>query len=254
MHFRDHSHEHLNKLIDSMNAFQLEFDTVIRYKNVNYQSDWFIERLWELYNQNCPKRSKTVSYKYYLKRWLNEEIKCQINRKHVLFKNYKRRLIPFDVFNSKKKHVTKIIRQSKQKCYATQFKRVRDSIKDTWKTINSVFHRKKSGSDRIVLRDNDGGEINNPTEVSNMFGYYFSNVAVNLDMSIPLSQADPMSYMPPLVNSSFFAFPTTPTEVQKIIKSLPNKSCNINTVPVFIYKKLSLYLSPIICNIFNTSV
>ena len=184
VHFRDRSHEHLNKLIVSMNAFQLEFDTVIRYKNVNHQyPDWFIERLWELYNQNCPKRTKTVSYKYYLKPWINEEIKCQIDRKHVLFKNYKRRLIPFDVYNSqnKIKQVTRIIRQSKQKYYATKFKRVRDSIKDTWKTINSVFHRKKSGSDRIVLRDNDGGEINDPTEVSNMFGNYFSNVALNLD-------------------------------------------------------------------------
>ena len=62
-----------------------------------------------------------------------------------------------------------------------------------------------------------------------------------------------MSYTPPRVNSSFFAFPSTPAEVKKIIMSLPNKSCNINTVPVFIYKKRSLYLSPIICNIFNTS-
>ena len=192
VHFRDQSHEHLNELIVSMNAFQLEFDTVIRYKNVNFQSDWFIKRLWELYNQNCPKRTKTVSYKYYLKPWINEEIKCQINRKHVLFKNYKRRLIPFHVYNSQKKHVTKIIRQSKKKYYATKFKRVRDSIKDTWNTINSVFHRKKIGSDRIVLRDNDGGEINDPTEVSNMFGNYFSNVALNLDRSIPLPQADPI--------------------------------------------------------------
>ena len=56
VHFRDHYHEHQNKLIVSMNAFQLEFDTVIRYKNVNHESDWFIERLWELYNQNYPKR------------------------------------------------------------------------------------------------------------------------------------------------------------------------------------------------------
>ena len=151
----------------------------------------------------------------------------------------------------KKKHVTRMIRQLKQKYYATKFKHVRDCIKDTWKTINSVFHRKKSGSDRIVLRDNDGGEINDPTEVSNMFGNYFSNVAPNLDRSIPLSRADPMSYLPPRVNSSFFAFPTTPTEVQKIITSLPNKSCNVNTVPVFIYKKNSHYIYPQLYAIFS---
>ena len=91
-----------------MNAFQLKFDTVIRYKNINYQSDWLIERQRELYNQNCSKHTKTVSYKYYLKPWINEEIKCQLNRKHVLFKNYKRRLIPFDVYNSPKKNMLKI--------------------------------------------------------------------------------------------------------------------------------------------------
>ena len=74
---------------------------------------------------------------------------------------------------------------------------------------------------------------------------------LNLDWSIiPLSQADPMSCMPPRVNSSFFAFPTTPTEVQKIIMSLPNKSCNLNTVPVFIYKRLSLYTYPHLYAIF----
>ena len=89
-----------------------------------------------------------------------------------------RKLIPFDGYNSQRNHVTKIIRQSKQKYYATKFKRVRDSIKDTWNTINSVFHRIKSGNDRIVLRDNDRGEINDPTEVSNIFGYFFSNVAL----------------------------------------------------------------------------
>ena len=88
-------------------------------------------------------------------------------------------------------------------------------MKDSWKTINSVFDRKKSGSDRIVLRDSDGGEINDPTEVLNMFCNYFSNVALNLDGLIPLSQAYPMSYMPPRVNSSFFAFPTPPTEISK---------------------------------------
>ena len=36
--------------------------------------------------------------------------------------------------------------------------------------------------------------------------------------------------------------------------SLPNKGCDINAIPIFIYKKLSMYLSPIICDIFNSSV
>ena len=63
-----------------------------------------------------------------------------------------------------------------------------------------------------------------------------------------------MSSMPPRITGSFFATPASLNEVINIIKALPNKNCGIDSIPIFIYKKLSPFLAPIICDIFNTSV
>ena len=71
---------------------------------------------------------------------------------------------------------------------------------------------------------------------------------------IPQSHTDPLTYMPPANNRFFFITPTTPIEIETLIMSLPNKASNINIIPIFIYKKLSAFLAPLICNIFNSSV
>ena len=39
-----------------------------------------------------------------------------------------------------------------------------------------------------------------------------------------------------------------------IIKSVPYKPVNINIMPIFIYKKIAPLISPVICDIFNSSV
>ena len=60
--------------------------------------------------------------------------------------------------------------------------------------------------------------------------------------------------MPPANNRSFFITPATPIEIEKLIMSLLNKASNTNIIPIFIYKKLSAFLAPLICNLFNSSV
>ena len=60
--------------------------------------------------------------------------------------------------------------------------------------------------------------------------------------------------MPPANNRFFFITPATPIEIETLIMSLPNKASNINIIPIFIYKKFSAFLAPLICNLFNSSV
>ena len=102
--------------------------------------------------------------------------------------------------------------------------------------------------------NDDGREVWESEDVSEMFCGYFSRVATDLDNDIPRSSTDPLSYLPPRADRSFFAKHATIDEINKIIMSLPNKGCAINAILIFIYKKLSMYLSPIICDIFNSSV
>ena len=63
-----------------------------------------------------------------------------------------------------------------------------------------------------------------------------------------------LTCMGPRADESFFATPSTPTEVLNIINSFPSKSCNIDDVPVFIYKHLAVELSPLISLLFNHSI
>ena len=82
----------------------------------------------------------------------------------------------------------------------------------------------------------------------------YSNVADNLDASIPQTNTDPMSFMPDPIPQSFVLNPSTNQEVDALIKSLPNKSSHTNNIPVSIYKRLSSLISPVISDIFNSAV
>ena len=79
-------------------------------------------------------------------------------------------------------------------------------------------------------------------------------MATNLDKSIPSSNVDPLHFLPEPIINSFFVNPATPAEINCIIMSLEDKSCALDVVPVFVYKKFSHCLSPIICDIFNSSI
>ena len=101
--------------------------------------------------------------------------------------------------------------------------------------------------------DGRGGEILEPVDVANTFCEYFSTVANRLDADIPLTNTDQMYYMPDPVPASISPPSATISEVQKIIAAFPNKSSKINVIPVFVFKKLSYIIAPVICDIFNTS-
>ena len=62
-----------------------------------------------------------------------------------------------------------------------------------------------------------------------------------------------MYYMPDPVPAPFSPPSATISEVQIIIAAFPNKPSKINVLPVFVFKKLSYIIAPVICDIFNTS-
>ena len=62
-----------------------------------------------------------------------------------------------------------------------------------------------------------------------------------------------MTYMPDTLPDVFVPNPATPDEVEQLIKSFKEKKGNINTIPIFIFKKLSTIIAPVICNIFNSA-
>ena len=252
--FRNHSQANIDNLIERISDLSNNYSRTFSNSGINEKTEWFMNEFWNIYNQCCPKKTKTISYKKLTKPWINNNIKSMINQKHCLFKQYKCGTIHFETYNHHKNYITKILKAARSNYYSTKFSESRNNVKSNWKTINSILGRTKKNCDLVTLVNEEGREVSNPTDVSNMFCNYFSSVATYLDNRIPQSQSDPMSYMPPRITSSFFATPASLNEVIDIIKALPNKNCGIDSIPIFIYKKLSPFLAPIICDIFNTSV
>ena len=87
-----------------------------------------------------------------------------------------------------------------------------------------------------MLINEDGRKLYDSVDVSNEFCYYFSNIATKLDNAFPQYLTDPLTYMPPPDNRSFFITPATPIEIEKLIMILHNKASNINIIPIFYIK------------------
>ena len=63
-----------------------------------------------------------------------------------------------------------------------------------------------------------------------------------------------MYYMPDPVPNSFDHTPATNDEIKEIIHSFKDKPCHVDNIPIFIMKKLAVIISPVICDIYNSSI
>ena len=251
--FRDHSEMQINLL-------KLKFDSIVNsfYENrvhldVNERCQLFIEMFWDCYNKCCPIKYKVLSTKRLNRPWLTNELINCINRKHSLFRDYKNNLTTRNNYVSYKNNLCTILKDAKANFYKRKFDSCKNDLRKTWKSINRLTRGYKQ-SDPITLLDDSGIEQDDPKNVSNLFCKYFSSVASDLDDKIPISDVNPLDNVKCVTDSSFFIFPSSPCEIHKLIMSMPNKSCNTDSIPIFIYKLLVDKLSVVLSDIFNISV
>ena len=100
-----------------------------------------------------------------------------------------------------------------------------------------------------------GTEITQPVRIAETFGEYFASVASDLDQTVsPVRNVAPSDYFVNPAVSSFFVSPATRDEVANVINAFPTKGGYIKWIPVYIYKRLSAFLSDRISEMFNASV
>ena len=250
--FRDHSVRSLEALTVALTGVADEYN-LSYFPNVNTKTEWLVAKLRINYDRYCQIKTKNISNNRISKPWINNNLIAQINRKHSLFKSYKLGYLNFNVYNNYKNNLTKTINYAKRNYYHNKFHQNRKNVRATWSTVNSILNRKKKSSVPSSLIVDDR-EIGDGTDISNHFCDYFSSIADELDRSIPLSNVDPLSFMPQSAPSSFFVHPTDTTEVLNVVGKLENKSTSLDTIPVFVFKILSPIIAPILSDIFNSSI
>jgi len=250
--FRDHSVSSLINLKIKMSQFANRF-IVSSDDDVNIKSAEFCDSFYRIYNSCCPVRTKYMTQNRILKPWINSSLIDCIRRKHDLFHNYKMGYVSFNVYNSYKNIVTSLIRKVRNRYYHNKFGGKSHSSRDVWKGINGLMGRsaKRVVIDEVIL---DGSAVSDVDQISNCFNNYFSTVGLKLDANIPASAHSPTDWMGVLNPQSFFVPPSTAMNVCEIVKRLPNKSCDFDSIPVFILKQCVDIVSRAISDLFNKSV
>ena len=220
--------------------------------DVGMRTKVFCDKISELYKTCCPVVTKSISYSRFNKPWLTEENLDLINRKHKLFKLYKRGVVSYVTYNRMNLHVSSVLKRDKRNYYRNKFAMVKCNSGKTWRLINDCMGG--AGGREDVVLDVDGRGVFDSGDVANEFNNYFTSVALDLDALIPLANRCPMDFMQPRLPHTFFAPPTNVGEISEILGQVPNKRTYLNNVPPFIYKKFAHIISPIIANLFNESL
>jgi hypothetical protein len=250
--FRDHSRQSLEVLKNKIES--------LSFNNQNGAStDFhakvhsFQHKIYEIYDECCPIRSKTLSRNRYLKPYITDAIITSVNRKHELYREYRRGTVTQEFYKQYRNILTYTLRRAKILYFRDRFENCQGDIKKTWKNLNYLL-KPKSKSTSIPEIIHNGNSVNDPMQIAARFNEYFSSIGEQLDRSIPPSMNSPLDYMGPPNLNSFFCSPVTVADVSEIIKSFPNKGCPTNFVPAYVFKIISPYVCQPIADIFNESI
>ena len=147
-----------------------------------------------------------------------------------------------------------ILKQNKTNYYNHYFETNWNSIKDTWKGIESILNIKNISADIPKSLTVDGTTISNPMAISKIFDHYFSSVANKMKLNILFSHKHFSDFLKNRSDISFFVSPTDKTEIENVISSLDsNKSVEPNSIPTKVLKLLKNDISSQLSEIINIS-
>ena len=109
-----------------------------------------------------------------------------------------------------------------------------------------------------TLKDpnNNNQVTNDPSRIPNILNEQFASVGTKLTSKLP-TKSNHMDYLKKLKSpdSPFFSKPISPDDVKQEILSLPNnKSYGLYSCPIQLLRRSCDILSPVLLNIFNTSI
>ena len=179
-------------------------------------------------NQECPEKNIIIpSNKIIREPWMTKGLIKSSQEKDKLFRKsagldktnpkYLRYLTFRNKYNSLKRTV-------KQKYYCDKIEYFRRNSKKLWSTMQHMINSKHDKSQPIDTFLIDGKMMSDPKMISNEFCKYFTNISKHLANKVPASNKSFQQYLGDSFEDSFFFIPTDENEIEKYIKTLPNKT------------------------------
>ena len=249
--FRDTSERSLNnfhsKLHDRLITLDLNDIQDVSSKTVELH-----DIMWNTFQECCPIRTKIITRNRLLSPWLSNEIILLSRMKRLLLGKVRSDLIQRQTFDDFSKDLKKTIKFAKINYYNSKFSHLQNDIKKTWKNINHLIGKPKVNKPPELHSGNE--VITEPSRVAAAFNEHFSSVAAKLQSNIPTFNSSALSYLGPLISTSFSAPESSPNEVAKLINSMPNKKCGNDSLPTYVWKHCCDILAPAVSKLFNASL
>ncbi len=107
--------------------------------------------------------------------WISRGLLKSINTKNKLYKKYMQKPSEerFNAFKRYRNKLNTLIRKSKKEYYNKRFESVKNNLRKTWKTINSIIGRNKKSKTQTNFIDSNGCAISDPQVISEEFNNFF---------------------------------------------------------------------------------
>ena len=150
-----------------------------------------------------------------------------------------------------------LLRRTKQEYYKEKCVEFKRNTRKLWNMVNTIISKQNDKSNSIEYLKIGNVEIYNAKEIANQFGKYFSTVGEDYANKVPASHKSSHHYTQkiPRNPSTIFLTPTSTTEIENLIRSLPNKtSSGHDEITNILLKKLACNISTPLPVIFNKSL
>ena len=174
-----------------------------------------------------------------------------------LFKKYvnKKTLSAKVKYNKARNLYYHTIQQKKKLHYSSLFDKLKNNLKQTWKTLNKPLGRKKSKITQCPSLIIDGKLCTDLNLLANCFDDYFSSIGEKLVNILANLQEQFSEFLGSPICNSMFLNPTLVTEIKKIISKMqPKNSTEIDEIPISVVKSSSDYILFSLCCILNLSL
>ena len=192
------------------------------YKTASLLSHQYFHTLRNILDKHAPEH-ECKTPQHVNKGFINSEILAAKRRKRKLEREWRKdnSAINRSRYRAAVNHFSRLVECAKTKHYSDMVRENEDNPKALWNSIKKVLHR----SPKMVLPD-----YTTMNSLVNTFGRYFADKIAKLRSGLLSTDADPPvsgSY-----KNKFVSFRTmSEEEVLKIIKSTPNKSCDLHPIP-----------------------
>ena len=231
-----------------------DFSTIVNSYDVDAAVIGLERLVLNYFNIHCPIICREISFKSKTKPWISLDIVNDIKKRQNYSLLWKQGKLQKNVFVRFRNYVTSKIRAAKKSYYERKFSEASSDMRKTWKLINDVIRPNcSSGKDEIVRVVDDDVEYSEPADIAERLNFNFASVGRRIAESCP-DMGDCADWLTGNYIRSFYFRPVTPHDIFDIIRSLKNKSCTIDTVPVKIYKHINAIISPVLCSLINKSV